>query len=89
MVELLIVLGLVAWQLGLPLVAVVSAARYEAAAWEEAGRSKPGTIIGVLCTCGLGAIYYLVAIRPAVRTAAADLEGFERRGPWTEEQRQL
>jgi hypothetical protein len=49
--------------------AVVSAVRLPEYAWRAAGRSKQGTILGIIVSGGLGGLYYWLSIHRLVKDA--------------------
>jgi hypothetical protein len=71
-VLIIFLLGVVAlWSLAL--FALVEASRLPVRAYRSIGRSRAGTVAGILLSGGFGAVYYLLAIRRKARAAAATL----------------
>lgn len=73
MVVLILVLLGAAGLWGLFLFTLVEAWRLPVRAYRSIGRSRAGTVTGILLSGGFGAIYYILAIRRPVRAAAAEL----------------
>lgn len=71
-VELLIIGGFVAFWL-LAVSALVSAARIPPYVYEHDERGKPGTLLCLLLTGGVGGAYYWLSVRPSLREAEAEL----------------
>ena len=70
----LVILTLAATGLsGLTLFALVEAWRLPVAAYRSVGRSRAGTVAGILMGGVFGAVYYLLAVRKPVRAAAASI----------------
>jgi hypothetical protein len=63
--------------------AVVSAARLPEYAWRAAGRSKQGTILGIIVTGGFGGLYYWFFIRRLVRDARRGTAAPPKPDPWS------
>ena len=69
--------------------ALVNAARLPDYAWRAAGRSKTGTIFGILVSGGVGGLYYWLSIHRLVVDARSRSPTPPKSDPWSDDEWRL